>query len=351
MEFLAGLGAIALFISIIYLITKYYGNQSAKAEENRQLIYKGGYSYEFERFWQSHPELSHERALLKFLEDENKKKDAIIKTREREQFDKELAEDIKRNRIKKRIFAYNYENFIFSLFSPLAKMRKGSYNIDKWTCSDSLPKTYVLKKMEEKYGMEATQIYGLFLENELLEEKQDGSIQLGFILQYDPNVVVDTDLNIDKYIKQFGQRCSYAELQAEITSITGNNNEHTEPFITIQKEQISFSLQELWDKYGSVSVGHQTMLRADGSEFVVYGLKFGKGGKCCYARFSSRIADDDQKLRDPQFQGLSGVEIGQKIWEQKDDFMVVHKRNSRTGNLMYHQNGEPVLVVYHKSDV
>ncbi len=118
-----------------------------------------------------------------------------------------------------------------------------------------------------------------------------------------------------------------------------------------RKKQTSFSLQELGDKYGSVSVGHQTMLRADGSEFVAYGLKFGKGNDSCFARFSSRIADDNQKLRDSQFQGLSGVEIGQKVWKQKDDFVVVHKRNSRTGDLMYHKNGEPVFVVYHKSDI
>lgn len=351
MEFLAGIGGITLVIIAFYLIFSHYDHLSAKAEENRQLIYKGGYGDEFESFWQSHPELSHERALLKFFEDENKKKDAIVKTREREQLDKELEENTKRDSIKKRVFAYNYENFIFSLFSPLAKKRKSSSNTEEWGCFDSLPKTYVLKKMEERYGADANQLYEQFLKNDLLWDMKDGSIRLGFILQHNYNVVIDTDLNIDKYIKQFGQRCNYAELQAEISSILGPQKEQEESLSTIQKEQISFSLQEMQDKYGRVTIGHQSMLRPDGSEFVVYGLKFRNGKDCCFAAFSSHIADDNQELRDIQFQGLSGVEIGKKIWGQKDNFVVAHKKDSETGELLYSQSGEPIYMIYHKADI
>jgi len=351
MEFLAGIGGITLVIIAFYLIFSHYDHQSAKAEENRQLIYKGGYSYEFERFWQSHPELSHERALLKFLEDEGKKKKVMNQAQERVQFDKELEAEIKRDRIKKRVFAYSYENFIFSLFSPLAKKKKGSYNTDEWRCSDSLPKTYVLKKMEEKYGADVTQLYEQFLENELLWDMKDGSIRLGFILQHNHNVVIDTDLNIDKYIKQFGQRCSYAELQAEISSIIAPKKEQEESLSTIRKKQVSFTLQEMQDKYGRVTIGRQSMLRPDGSEFVVYGLKFGNEKECCFAAFSSRIADGNQELRDIQFQGLNGVEIGKKVWGQKDNFVVVHKRDSKTGELLYRQSGEPICTIYHKSDI
>lgn len=321
MVFLAGIGAIALFVSIIYLITKYYDNQSAKVEENRELVHKGGYGNEFDIFWQSHSELSYEQALSKFLEDENKKKEVINQAQKRAQLDKEFEENTKRESIKKRVFAYDYEKFIFSLFSPLAKKHKLSFNTEEWTCFDSLPKTYVFKKMEEKYGADATQLYNQFLENDLMWETKDGSIKLGFIMQLNSNVVVDTDLNIDKYIKQFGQRCSYTELQAEISSIIDNNNENTEPFFTIR---------EFANRKGMPTNAGQLPLKdSEGNNFNAQGMSFGT----TFVTYSPQIIDEHPEE--------NAYCIAKYILTHSSDYEITQKTEWST------MNNNPVYVVCH----
>lgn len=111
------------------------------------------------------------------------------------------------------------------------------------------------------------------------------------------------------------------------------------------KSQVSSSLQEMKERYGSVSVGHQNMKRSDGSEFTAYGLKFGKGPHAMFAAFSGKIANEDQSQRDEKFRGLNGVQIGQKVWANKDDFQALHKKDPNTGELLYRQNGEPILTI------
>ena len=321
MIFLAGIGAIALFVLIIYLITNYYDNQSIKAEENRGLIHKGGYENEFDSFRQSHPELSYEQASSKFLKDENKKKEVMSQAQKRVQLDKEYEENAKRESIKKRVFAYDYENFIFSLFSPLAKKNMLSSNTEEWICLDSLPKAYVLKKMEEKYGANAIHLYDQFIENNLLWEMKDGSIDLGFILQHNSNVVVDTDLNIDKYIKQFGQRCSYAELQAEISSIIDNNNKHTEPFFTIR---------EFANLKGMPTNAGQLPLKdSEGNNFKVQGMSFGT----TFVPYSPQIIYEHPEE--------NAYYIAKYILTHSSDYEITQKMEWST------MNNNPVYVVCH----
>ena len=116
------------------------------------------------------------------------------------------------------------------------------------------------------------------------------------------------------------------------------------------KPQVSSSLQEMKERYGSVSVGHQNMKRSDGSEFTAYGLKFGKGPHAMFAAFSGKIANEDQTQRDEKFRGLNGVQIGQKVWDEKDNFQVLHKMDKTTGKMLYRQNGEPIYTICHYSD-
>lgn len=115
--------------------------------------------------------------------------------------------------------------------------------------------------------------------------------------------------------------------------------------IQTSKTQVSSSLQEMANKYGSVAVGHQNMKRSDGSEFTAYGLKFGKGPHAMFAAFSGKIANEDQSQRDEKFRGLNGVQIGQKVWANKDDFQALHKKDPVTGELLYRANGEPILTI------
>ena len=114
--------------------------------------------------------------------------------------------------------------------------------------------------------------------------------------------------------------------------------------------QVSSSLQELKDKFGSVSLAHQNMKRSDGTEFTAHGLLFGRGQHSCFAAFSGRIANEDQAERDEEFKGLTPLAIGRKVWDEKDQFQALHKKDPATGELLYRQNGEPILTICRYND-
>lgn len=111
------------------------------------------------------------------------------------------------------------------------------------------------------------------------------------------------------------------------------------------KPQVSNSLQEMKNKYGRVTVAHQTMKRSDGTEFQANGLKFGSGIHSVFAAFSGRIANEDQSQRDEAFKGLNPTQIGQKVWKEKDSYQLLHKKDQTTGELLYRQNGEPIYTI------
>ena len=121
---LSSIGVLAIIAVALYVLFKHLKNQESKAEAIRKLIVDCNDSFEFEKFCKIHPELSDKRALLKFYDSEDKLKNAIKRSQEREQTHKLFEEEYKRNRIKKRVFAYQYEKFIFSVFSPLAQEKK-----------------------------------------------------------------------------------------------------------------------------------------------------------------------------------------------------------------------------------
>ena len=109
--------------------------------------------------------------------------------------------------------------------------------------------------------------------------------------------------------------------------------------------QVGSSLQEMKDKFGSVSIAHQNMRRSDGTEFTAHGLLFGRGMHSCFASFSGPLAHEDQSKRDEEFKNLDAKTIGRKVWAEKDQFQALHKRDKTTGELLYHKdaNGNPKL--------
>lgn len=226
MEFLAAVGAFALIVLVGYLVLRNLDNKSSQAEANRQLVVKSGELFEFERFCKSHPELSHKQALLKYYEDEDVRNEAIKKAQKHIQLEKEWEDKANRERSIKRVFAYKYENFIFSLFSPLAK--KSEFNNEEWECKGSLPLCYVTHKMQEEYGTEeSNSLFQQFIDNKLIRRgsySNFDNIYLGDILEMYYNVISDDDLNMSNYIKKYGRRCSYDELQAEIHKLNESMN-------------------------------------------------------------------------------------------------------------------------------
>lgn len=220
------IGCLTVIAFVGYLIISYYLSKEDTAKENRELISKNGKQLEFEKFRNANRNLSETQALLKFYADKEEKKKAIANAEERDQIIKEIQDEYKRDQTIKRVFAYNHENFIFALFSPLSKLIGG----EKWSCWEQLPKDYVLNKIKIEYRLsdsEAQNLYNQFIENNLLEEEKPSPddevltdaielVSVGFILTFETNIVSEQDLDMDKYIRQHGRRCTREQLIAEI---------------------------------------------------------------------------------------------------------------------------------------
>lgn len=220
---LSSIGVIAIIALALYMLFIRLKNQESKAEAIRKLITESGDSFEYEKFWRIHPELSDKQSLLKFYDSEKKITEAIKRAEERKQSNNFYEDLSKKGKIIKRVFAYQYEKFIFSVFSPLAQKKESKDNAEKWECTGYLPEKYLLRKIKEEYNLtdeDAMSLLVQFANNDLIhsfsENNTDKSIKIGHILDLYHNVVCDSDLNIDKYIKEFGQRCTYEELRAEI---------------------------------------------------------------------------------------------------------------------------------------
>jgi len=222
MGFFAAVGAFAIVVLAGYLLLRHLDNKQSQAEINRQLIVKSGDSFEFEKFCKMHPELPHQQALLEFYKDKDKKNEAIKQAKENIKREHEIEDKLNREYTIKRVFAYKYERFVLSLYSPLAKQSKGSIDDEEWECSESLPSFYLLHKLKQEYGeIEGDSLFDQFIENDLISSHYgtNSSYYLGSILGIHYNVVSDADLNMTKYIEQYGQRCTYDELQSEIKNI------------------------------------------------------------------------------------------------------------------------------------
>ena len=114
-------------------------------------------------------------------------------------------------------FAYEYEDFVFSIFTPYA-----SKIGNKWTCVlVELPRDVIISRIEEDkkfQGKDAEEILKLLVEKEIIDEypsskykegtlteKKDWTYKLGATLDEYANVISEEDLNIDKWIEQNGQ--------------------------------------------------------------------------------------------------------------------------------------------------
>lgn len=222
MGILAAIGAFAIVVLAVYLLLHHLDDKQTQAESNRQLIVKSGDSFEFDEFCKMHPELPRQQALLEFYKDKNKKNEAIKQAQANIQREQEYEDKLNRELTIKRVFAYKYEKFILALFSPLAKHSNSSLNDEEWECCESLPAFYLLHKLKQEYGeVEGDSLFDQFIENNLISchYGTNSSYYLGSILGIHYNVISDKDLNMTKYIEQYGQRCSYDELQTEIQNL------------------------------------------------------------------------------------------------------------------------------------
>ena len=209
-------------VILVGLIINYIGNYIAKKDVEKYK-YRGLYEHEsndnylFDEFYRQHSSLSKDKALKLFYSiPENYNRAEKIR-----------KENVLRNTFaEKRVYAREHDNFIFSLFAPLAEKTESS----QWTIlNGSIPDFYIKYKIAEFYKIrkeDANKMFEEFVENNLLMRDFDffnnelvysyKCYTIGLTLSIYANIVNKGDLNLSKWIEKNGKSKSKKELLDEI---------------------------------------------------------------------------------------------------------------------------------------
>ena len=166
MEVLEAIGGITFFFFVIYLLKS---NEDRKKEAYKRYVDFLGLGDEkllFNEYFSQNKHMAYEQAVRKFYSKATNYERASNLMKEHLETIKEIDDLEKKQYTIKRVFAYDYEDFFYSLFSPYAKYS----NLTGWSIySDSIPKDYIINKLAEWKKV----IYGLVL-----------SVVLGFAFGY-----------------------------------------------------------------------------------------------------------------------------------------------------------------------
>lgn len=194
----------------------------------RRLIMRLGWEDDFSAFRKEHPNYGEYKAFRKFFTTERIE---FAKEQEKkwEESDKYWAEEMKKTYTLKRIFAYQYEDFLFSLFAPLALY--DDYE-KKWDFIPAistpegvkgviihLPEDYVIYRIAKEYNLSEEDAHSRFKElvdNWCIHFNNIGHwCELGSVLTTHAGVVSANDMNISKWIELHGQTITREQLLAE----------------------------------------------------------------------------------------------------------------------------------------
>lgn len=225
MNFLAIIGFLALLGGVSYLLISMEEKRDKEAQEYLKLLDTNfSLKEEFQRYRSRHRDWTVNKCARKFFDEPGRLEQAYKEKEEQERILRKIEDERNKEYIVKRVYAYKYEDFLFSLYSPLAWFSKGS---NEWLppIAGRLPKEYVKYRMKEA-GLEIVEdLYNEFIQNDLLkmEYRHQGTsnqielgCELGYTLTNYANVISEDDNNIDKWIKKHGQSMNEEKLLKDI---------------------------------------------------------------------------------------------------------------------------------------
>lgn len=214
-EFFSSLGILAVIAIVGYWLLNREDNKRIETVHLRKLAAQDS---DFEKFWKVHNNLTYEQALRAFYKDPKKLAEAEEEQKRKEELHRKFEERAKKENTIKRVYAYKYEDFVFSLFSPFAQYSAIRKEWDEPYLSDVLPENYILHKMKEIGSEDTYGLYCEFLKNDLLHRDINNTkrVSLGFVLSTYANVISEEDMNMDKWIKKNGQSRTKEELLADV---------------------------------------------------------------------------------------------------------------------------------------
>lgn len=223
---LSAIGALAIIAFVLFLFLSNEDKKKHEADYYEKFLDLGDESRLFKSFYYKHTNLSREQALRKFYSDEANHSRAQKLMDDHNERKKELDDKQKKEYTIKRVFSYQYEDFIYSLYSPLAIYRV----MTGWMCDfEPLPRNYIIKKLAEHQHLNNEQAHSLFekfVENELISgdigerfrknKNECDNYDMGLTLTVFVHVVNDSDMDINKWIEKNGQSMTREELEKEL---------------------------------------------------------------------------------------------------------------------------------------
>ena len=186
-------------------IIKFLTDPNTYQSEEDELLQNYYVRNEFEDFCDQFPKESRYKLKKQFFTS-TKKKELREKLERIRQQEERKAKEERAKRIKIRIFAYDYEDFLFSVFAPYAyKISERSNNY----FSRKVSKDYLIQKIKECpqfCGKNPEDVISLLLENGLLFSTDKLKFELGTVLESYGDIVSDYDMTFNKWIEMHKEK-------------------------------------------------------------------------------------------------------------------------------------------------
>ncbi len=225
MSFLAIIGFLALLGVASFLLISAEEKHEKEAQEYLKLIDDTLTIKEaFRHYRSSHQEWSIKKCVRKFFAEPERLEQAYQEKNERDEVLRKKEDERRKEFVLKRVYAYKYEDFLFSLFSPLAKKDRPEGNW--YLLLGRLPAKYIKYRMQREGYDNVEGLFAEFVKQDLLfpivfhsgmHENRD-EYELGFTLCNYANVISDEDNNLDKWIKKHGQTMSKEMLWDDLST-------------------------------------------------------------------------------------------------------------------------------------
>jgi len=229
METLAAIGFIAIFAACIYLLISMERKKEDKINHYKELLScNSDLREDFNNFRATHDGITYEKALRMFFADTERLNEAVQYKQHSDYIHYLSEESVKKSITIMRVFGYQYEEFLFSLYSPLAQ--KSNYDSSTWDVPYDalLPEYYIIDKMKEAGYSNVYELFQDFLKNELLSrDRATHQCTLGTTLTLYATYLSKEDNNIDKWIKKHGQSSTKEELMRDVARMKATRNSLT----------------------------------------------------------------------------------------------------------------------------
>ena len=213
--------SLLIWVIFIFIVIPLFGlvflfYQRKRDEKTEHLLDLAEYvNDEFMTFQDEHENYSETKALRKFFSNSRVRLKALKLRSEHEQKKKNYEDEIDKYHIKNRVFAYDYEETIYEIFSKTANYFIPQYPKEKIVYHYShIKKDEFVEELSSKLKLskdEAESLFNVFLNKQSIFKDNFDNCGIGSTLELYWNVVSPNDFNFSRWIEAHPEIKSKAE--------------------------------------------------------------------------------------------------------------------------------------------